>query len=188
MLILAWARTYGINYVIVRPTNNYGVNQYVEKLVPKSIKYLSIGRKIPLHNKGTPVRTWLHAADTARAILTILESGACNEVFNISGNYEDSNLNVVTKIINTFDSTYCTEDHINLDFERAGQDVRYSIDDSKLRSLGWENKRDFDKPWMAQIFGGCKNSNYNTQKHGSFRTHSNGVKKTATLHTYETHS
>jgi dTDP-glucose 4,6-dehydratase len=145
MLILAWARTYGINYVIVRPTNNYGVNQYVEKLVPKSIKYLSIGRKIPLHNKGTPVRTWLHAADTARAILTILESGACNEVFNISGNYEDSNLNVVTKIINTFDSTYCTEDHINLDFERAGQDVRYSIDDSKLRSLGWENKRDFDK-------------------------------------------
>ena len=99
MFIHAWHRTYGTRYVIVRPTNNYGIGQYVEKLIPKSIKYLKLGRKIPLHNQGTPVRTWLHAKDTADAILTIIDNNVENEIYNISGNYEDTNLNVVQKII-----------------------------------------------------------------------------------------
>jgi dTDP-glucose 4,6-dehydratase len=85
MLVLAWARTFDLPYVIVRPTNNYGIGQYVEKLIPKSVKYLSVGKKIDLHNKGTPVRTWLHAEDTARAVITIIQSGVKNEIFNISG-------------------------------------------------------------------------------------------------------
>ena len=90
-LILAWGRTYKIPYVIVRPTNNYGIGQYVEKLIPKACKYLDLGRKIPLHNGGTPIRTWLHAADTAQAIITIIENGIKNEIFNISGGYEQTN-------------------------------------------------------------------------------------------------
>ena len=73
MLILAWARTYAIPYVIVRPTNNYGIGQYVEKLIPKVCKYLHLGRKIPLHNGGSPIRNWIHAADTASAIIKIIE-------------------------------------------------------------------------------------------------------------------
>ena len=72
-LILAWARTYNLPYVIVRPTNNYGEGQYVEKLIPKAIKYLQLGRKIPLHNNGSPVRTWLHAEDTAQSIIKIID-------------------------------------------------------------------------------------------------------------------
>ena len=84
-LVLAWARTYGLPYVIVRPTNNYGIGQYVEKLIPKSIKFLSLDRKIPLHNNGTPIRNWLHADDTAEAVMTIVDNGAQNEIFNICG-------------------------------------------------------------------------------------------------------
>ena len=71
-LITAWGRTYDIPYVILRPTNNYGIGQYVEKLIPKSIKYLHLGKQIPLHNGGTPSRNWLHAKDTADAVITII--------------------------------------------------------------------------------------------------------------------
>ena len=98
-LITAWSRTYGLPYVIVRPTNNYGIGQYVEKLIPKACKFLSLGRKIPLHNDGTPIRNWLHAKDTARAVIKIVESKAKNEIYNIAGGFEQSNLSTVYKII-----------------------------------------------------------------------------------------
>ena len=79
-LILAWNRTYGVPYVIVRPTNNYGKGQYVEKLVPKTCKYMNIGRKINLHDGGKPTRIWLHAKDTAQAVIKIIESGKTDEI------------------------------------------------------------------------------------------------------------
>ena len=82
MLVQAWARTYQIPYIIVRPTNNYGIGQYVEKLIPKTVKYLTVGKPIDLHDKGKPVRTWLHASDTARAVLTIIDSGVINEIYS----------------------------------------------------------------------------------------------------------
>lgn len=144
MLILAWARTYNIPYVILRPTNNYGIGQYVEKLIPKSVKYLSLGRKIDLHDKGMPRRTWLHVSDTARAVLTIIESGMVNDIFNISGNYEDSNLSVVKKIMDSYGGIVNYQEHIK-DLKRPGQDVRYSIDDSKLKALGWKPRANFDQ-------------------------------------------
>ena len=145
MLVLAWARTYNLPYVIVRPTNNYGMGQYVEKLIPKACKYLKLGRKIPLHNNGTPIRNWLHAQDTANAIITIIESGVENEIYNICGGFEQSNLEVIKNII-----LFSGKDLNNLDqyvdfsFNRPGQDVRYALDDSKLRTLGWEPKSNFD--------------------------------------------
>jgi len=144
MLVLAWARTFKIPYVIVRPTNNYGIGQYVEKLIPKTIKYLTIDRKVDLHDKGLPVRTWLHAEDTANAVITIINSGVVNEIYNISGNFETQNINVVRKIIKLSNGDNNIEKYIN-DIERAGQDVRYSIDDRKLKSLGWKPMADFDK-------------------------------------------
>jgi len=152
MLILAWARTYNINYVIVRPTNNYGIGQYVEKLIPKSVKFLSLGRKIPLHNNGSPVRNWLHAEDTARGVIKIIESNIKNEVFNICGGYEQTNYQTVEKIIKHFyaidGKQTLSQDQIdkNLDFtySRAGQDVRYALNDNKLRSIGWSPKHNFD--------------------------------------------
>jgi dTDP-glucose 4,6-dehydratase len=147
MLVLAWARTYGIKYVIVRPTNNYGVGQYVEKLIPKSIKYLTLNKKIDLHDRGEPRRTWLHADDTANAVITIVKANVTNEIYNISGNAEMPNREVIKKILSVYnnnDATTYWEDYI-IDSQRVGQDVRYAIDDSKLKGLGWLPKADFDK-------------------------------------------
>lgn len=143
MLILAWARTYNIPYVIVRPTNNYGIGQYVEKLIPKSIKYLTIGRKIDLHDNGSPRRTWLHVSDTVEAVLSIIRNNVKNEIYNISGNYEESNLTVVKKILKFYNNIENYEDHIT-NLVRPGQDVRYAIDDGKLKLLGWQPKANFD--------------------------------------------
>jgi dTDP-glucose 4,6-dehydratase len=147
MLITAWARTYDMKYVIVRPTNNYGIGQYVEKLIPKSIKYLGLGRLIDLHDRGEPRRTWLHASDTARAVLTIIKSEAVNEIYNISGNVEMANHEVIKKILHLYfgeNKDDCWLDYI-IDSQRQGQDIRYSINDSKLRTLGWKAEADFDQ-------------------------------------------
>ncbi len=149
MLVLAWGRTYKLPYVIVRPTNNYGIGQYVEKLIPKTCKYLELGRKIPLHNNGTPVRNWLHAADTAEAVVKIVEAGVENEIYNIAGGFEQSNYDTVKKVIEEY---YCfslddegMKDYLDLSYSRVGQDVRYALDDNKLRALGWKPKAIFDE-------------------------------------------
>ena len=143
MLVVAWSRTYGLPYIILRPTNNYGIGQYVEKLIPKSVKYLSVGRKIDLHNNGTPIRTWLHAEDTANAVITIIEAGVTNEIFNISGNYEEKNIEVVKKIIKLTNNDTDIDKYL-ANMTRPGQDLRYSIDDTKLKRLGWSAKANFD--------------------------------------------
>jgi dTDP-glucose 4,6-dehydratase len=152
MLILAWARTYNIPYIIVRPTNNYGSGQYVEKLIPKSCKYLSLGKKIPLHNNGTPIRNWLHAYDTADAIATIIEKGVTNEIYNICGGFEQSNLDTVEKICKLYNVNL--SDSVDITYSRAGQDVRYALNDDKLRALGWEPTAEFDKelPGIVQYY------------------------------------
>ena len=143
MLVMAWGRSHKLPYVIVRPTNNYGIGQYVEKLIPKSCKFLTVGKKIDLHNNGTPVRTWLHASDTANAVTTIIEAGVVNEIYNISGPYQTENINVVKKILELHGHTNDPFDYIT-HMERQGQDVRYSIDDSKLQALGWKPNAVFD--------------------------------------------
>jgi dTDP-glucose 4,6-dehydratase len=142
MLILAWYRTYGIPYLIVRPTNNYGIGQYIEKLIPKTCKYIKLGRKIPLHNNGSPIRNWLHAEDTANAILMIIESGMKNEIYNICGGFERSNLDTVRDILHCYNINNI-ENYVDLSFNRVGQDLRYALDDSKLRKLGWQPVKKF---------------------------------------------
>lgn len=142
MLITAWARTYKIPFVIVRPTNNYGIGQYTEKFIPHTIKYLSLGKPAPLHDAGTPRRTWLHAGDTASAVITIIEAGVTNEIYNIAGNYEEQNLVVANKILKLMGLS--GDQWLDLGVTRQGQDVRYSVDDTKLKALGWKPKADFD--------------------------------------------
>jgi dTDP-glucose 4,6-dehydratase len=146
MLILAWARTHTVPYIIVRPTNNYGIGQYTEKLIPKAVKYLSLDRKVPLHMNGTPRRTWLHVEDTADAILHIINEADTihrQQIYNIAGNYEESNLEVVKQIIDQMYLTTDYEEFIDFGYQRAGGDIRYSISDHKLKTLGWQAKRDF---------------------------------------------
>jgi dTDP-glucose 4,6-dehydratase len=145
MLIQAWSRTYNIPYIIVRPTNNYGIGQYVEKLIPKAIKFLKLEKNIPLHNGGTPTRNWLHVDDTVEAILTIINSGVKNEIYNVCGGFEQTNLDTVEKIIKLYDNTLDVNDNLDLSYNREGQDVRYALNDNKLRSLGWRPQKSFDE-------------------------------------------
>lgn len=150
MLITAWARTYGLEYIIVRPTNNYGSGQYPEKLIPISVKMLQRGQKIRLHNKGTPSRIWLHSEDTANAVILLLEKGNRNEIYNISGDLEQTNIITVKKIIknfyfNTKETEIDYNIYLDLEHSRPGQDVRYSLDDTKIRNLGWKPVKDFDE-------------------------------------------
>ena len=155
MLVLAWFRTYKNPYIIVRPTNNYGIGQYTEKLIPKSCKYMNLGRKIPLHNNGTPIRNWLHAEDTARAIITIINSETKNEIYNICGGFEQSNIDTLKQIFSLYN---IPENKINnyIDFScnRQGQDVRYALDDTKLRNLGWKPIKEFsiELPKIIQYY------------------------------------
>jgi dTDP-glucose 4,6-dehydratase len=150
MLILAWNRTHNIPYIIVRPTNNYGIGQYIEKLIPKTCKYLKLGRKIPLHNGGTPIRNWLHAQDTATAIMTIIESGAVNEIYNICGGFEQSNLETISSILNYLNIDDI-KSHIDFSCIRIGQDIRYALDDTKLRNIGWKPTKIFSKELPSVI-------------------------------------
>ena len=154
MLVLAWARTYNIPYIIVRPTNNYGIGQYVEKLIPKACKYMMLGRKIPLHNQGTPVRNWLHADDTAEAIIKIIEAGVQNEIYNIAGGFEQSNIDTIKKLIKEYNGDNEVDKYIDWSYSRAGQDIRYALDDSKLRALGWSPRMEFDKelPYIIHYY------------------------------------
>jgi dTDP-glucose 4,6-dehydratase len=165
MAVVSYGRTFEVPYAIVRPTNNYGENQHPEKLIPKSIQLLQRGEKIQLHGDGSFVRCWLHAEDTAEAVLVIIEQGKTG-VFNISGD-EFYSIKDVAKIILM---SYCLnegwtgikqyeniEDFIEYNFYRKGADVVYKIDDSKLRiETGWSPKRKFKeeihKIVASQIF------------------------------------
>lgn len=153
MLVHAWGRTYDIPYIIYRPTNNYGTGQHEEKLIPKTCRYLSLGRKIPLHDNGSPVRTWLHALDTASGVLRILDSGIENEIFNVSGNFEQSNYKTVEQIMLHY-NIYNETDYMDLNYGRPGQDVRYAVNDDKLQNIGWYPRRSFEEglKWAVHYY------------------------------------
>jgi dTDP-glucose 4,6-dehydratase len=150
MLVMAWGRTHKVPYMIIRPTNNYGIGQYVEKLIPKAVKCLNLGRKIPLHNNGEPYRNWLHAEDTAAAVITLIEKGNTGEIYNVAGGFEQKNIDTVRKIIEEFtaivnwEDFHTIEDYADFSCSRPGQDVRYALNDDKLRALGWSPKKQFD--------------------------------------------
>jgi dTDP-glucose 4,6-dehydratase len=151
MLITAWARTYGVPYVIVRPTNNFGIGQYTEKFIPHTIKHLNLGKPAPLHDEGLPRRTWLHASDTASAVIRIINLGMVNEIYNIAGNYEEQNIVVAKKIIKLMGLKGDPDQYLDLSVKRQGQDVRYAIDDGKLQQLGWQPLANFDQELKAIV-------------------------------------
>lgn len=139
LLIQSYTRTYGIKYQTIRLTNNYGLDQDKEKLIPKVIEFFKIGKKIPLHNNGSPMRNWLHVSDSVEAILTVLEKGKLNEIYHVNGNCELDNLSTVSIIAHKMHPDKFIElaSFLDLSCNRPGQDWRYSLDDSKLRNLGW---------------------------------------------------
>jgi len=160
MLIMAWGRTHKVPYMILRPTNNYGTGQYTEKLIPKAVKYLTLNRKIPLHNNGESYRNWLHAEDTANAVITLVEKGQLNEIYNVAGGFEQKNIDTAIKVISEFfkkeHDKESAKEYIDFSVTRPGEDIRYALDDSKLRALGWSPQKQFNVE-LASIISYYKN-------------------------------
>ena len=141
MLILAYARTFGINYQIVRSTNNYGARQYPEKLIPKILHSLNTGQKIPIHGDGSYVRDWLYVKDNAEAIYKICFSEKEDQTWNVSAYNYMKNLEVVEKVCE-WKGISDWRSHVEFIENRMGQDYRYSICSQKTRTeLGWEPKQ-----------------------------------------------
>jgi dTDP-glucose 4,6-dehydratase len=136
MLVLAYRRTYGIDYIISRSANNYGPRQYEEKLIPKCLSSLESNKRIPVHGDGSYIRDWTYVKDNVSGIFCIIESGLKNEIYNIASENHMTNLAVIDQVLKWFSSS--REESIQFVENRWGQDLRYSIDSSKLRDLGWE--------------------------------------------------
>jgi len=151
LLIESYARTFNIEYIIARPSNNYGYFQYPEKLIPLAVKRLARGKKIKLHNNGKPVRTWTHSEDTTSAILTLYDKAERNRVYNISSEFEQNNYETVDKIINAYylgrlnRTVPNIKEFLDLSYNRPGQDFRYAISCEPLRQLQWRPEKVFDE-------------------------------------------
>jgi dTDP-glucose 4,6-dehydratase len=148
--VRAYHHTYGLPTLITNCSNNYGPFQFPEKLIPLMTLNALDGKKLPVYGDGRNIRDWLYVEDHCRALLTVLQSGTPGDVYNIGGNCERTNLEVVQAICETVDQLCPSLSHIPcrtlITFvkDRPGHDRRYAIDGTKLRTqLGWKPSLDF---------------------------------------------
>ncbi len=135
MLALSYFKTYGLNVRITRSSNNYGPNQFPEKLIPLMITHGLSGKTLPLYGDGHNKRVWLYVSDNCRAIDMVLRNGKPGEVYNISGNDLKSNKEIAQKILSEL---RINKDKIQYVKDRPGNDEIYLINDSKIRNgLNW---------------------------------------------------
>lgn len=144
LLVIAYNRTYGIQYNITRTTNNYGPRQHPEKLVPSCITNAIAGKIVKLHGTGEQIRNWIHVIDNCEAIYTIMTKGKLNEIYHISSDEEYSVNEVARIILEAVGEKYNSQTVMHIQ-DRAGQDIRYALDSSKLRKLGWKAAYSFKK-------------------------------------------
>jgi dTDP-glucose 4,6-dehydratase len=142
LLCKAFFETYGLPVVITRSTNNYGYYQHPEKLIPKTIIYALLNKKIPIYGKGENVRDWIFVEDNCEAIDLVLHNGKNGEIYNIAGKQELENLQVVKTILKVMNKP---ESLIQFVKDRPGHDLRYSLDISKIEKLGWKPKTKFEE-------------------------------------------
>lgn len=135
MLVLSYHRTYGIDYLITRTSNNYGERQYCEKLIPKCIECIKNSKDIPIHGDGSYIRDWTYVKDNIDALLLLIEKKIKNDVFNIAAENYLTNLQVAKEVLFWFGKD---EQHIKFVENRWGQDIRYAVDSNKIRKLGWK--------------------------------------------------
>ena len=150
-LVRAWHETYGLPVVMSNCSNNYGPYQYPEKLIPVIIAKALAGQQIPVYGNGQNVRDWLYVDDHASALVTILEKGALGRSYNVGGNEERTNIDVVKSVCGILDGIRPLPDGrhyaelISFVTDRPGHDHRYAIDASRIRDeLGWEPAESFD--------------------------------------------
>jgi len=149
-LVRAWHKTYGLPALISNCSNNYGPYQYPEKLIPLMINKAVSGEPLPVYGKGENVRDWLFVDDHARALIRILEQGVPGEVYNVGGDSELTNLEVVRTICRELNALRPRDDggdyldQISFVADRPGHDLRYAIDAGRIkRELGWRPRETF---------------------------------------------
>ncbi len=142
LLVQSYSRTFGLETVICRGSNNYGPYQYPEKLIPLMILNAIHGDPLPVYGDGQQVRNWLHVSDFCAGIGHVLAHGASGEVYNVGGPDECVNLEVVERIIALTGADKSLLTYVD---DRPGHDRRYSLGSEKVRALGWEAKVRFDE-------------------------------------------
>lgn len=149
MIVRAYNETFGMPVNITRCSNNYGPYQFPEKLIPLMINNCLKGKNLPVYGDGMQVRDWLHVSDHCLAIDTVLHKGKVGEVYNIGGNNEKANIEIVKLIIGTLGKS---ENLIKYVKDRPGHDRRYAIDNSKITTeLGWEPAYTFERGMKETI-------------------------------------
>ena len=155
-LARAWQDTYGLPVLVTNCSNNYGPYQFPEKLIPVVILKCLRGEPIPVYGKGENIRDWLYVGDHCTALRTVLEKGIPGETYNIGGNNEQTNLNLVKAICGILDElrpgAKPYESLIAFVTDRPGHDLRYAIDPTKIRThLGWEPQETFQTGFRKTI-------------------------------------
>lgn len=143
LIVRAYYETYGMPVNITRCSNNYGPYQHTEKLIPLMITNCKENKKLPIYGDGMQVRDWLYVEDHCTAIDAVLHKGKIGEVYNIGGNNEKANIEIVKLVIDRLNKS---EELIEYVADRPGHDRRYAIDNSKItRELGWQPKYTFEE-------------------------------------------
>lgn len=150
LLVRAWVRSFGVRATISNCSNNYGPYQHVEKFIPRQITNVIRGIRPKLYGAGENVRDWIHADDHSSAVLTILDKGVNGETYLIGADGEKNNKDVVEMILSIMDQPSDAYDHVT---DRAGHDLRYAIDSTKLRrELDWTPSfSDFESGLTATV-------------------------------------
>lgn len=148
LFVSAYNRTYNLDSKITRCTNNFGPFQFPEKLIPKTIIRASLNMKVPIYGSGRNVRDWLYVIDHCEAIDTVLQHGKQGEIYNISGGNEVTNLELAGMILKIMGKPGSLIEFVE---DRPGHDLRYSVDSSKIRKLGWKPKHVFEETLMETV-------------------------------------
>ena len=158
LLVGSYQRTYGIDSIITRCTNNFGPNQFPEKLIPKTIIRATQNLKIPLYGDGNQIRSWIHVIDHVSAIDALISKGESGEIYNITAWNEISNKNIVEKILKIMKKS---SDLIEFVPDRPGHDKHYSIDSSKIKNeINWIPKYTFDDALIQTVNWYVENSSW----------------------------
>lgn len=142
LLAQSYYITHDIPVIITRCTNNFGPYQYPEKLIPLFVTNLLENKKVPVYGTGQNVRDWIYVLDHCKAVDFVLHNGSAGEIYNIGGGAEKTNLEITEKIIEIVGSDQSMIEYVK---DRLGHDLRYSLDCSKLKELGWAPEYDFDE-------------------------------------------
>ncbi len=186
-LVRAWHHTYKLPVVTSNCSNNYGPWQFPEKLIPLMIINALKGKPLPVYGQGTNVRDWLHVEDHARALWTILTTGVPGESYNVGGNSERKNIDVVMTICDLVDKLEAPlpsgkprRSLITHVTDRPGHDARYAIDASKIKAeLAWEPHETFDSGLEATVRWYLDNPDWWEKLSNVYAGDRLGLKKTA---------